>query len=166
MLDNLFYRPFNDRFGGGSVKVDSHFQGRFVAGIDFVDAIGLFRPLLFATINVEFPTTDFADLADFNQQALARGQPLLRLNALQGVADRAVCLVPVELAFDEHVLCPIPHGADAQVLVLDAGQHNHRDIRCRSPDLMQCRQPHAVGQTKVQQNQIDVFALQPRERLG
>ena len=74
--------------------------------------------------------------------------------------------LPLIWPLTQIILRAVPHGGHGQLLVVVAGHHNHRDVRRHFLQRMERRQPLAVRQAEVQQNQINVLARQPGERLG
>ena len=99
-----------------------------------------------------------ADRVDDVLGVLSRPLQLLDLLgplAFDAVADRAVQEVTVHLALDEVGVRALAQGVDRHLLVGEAGDHDHRDVRGDGTDLDQGREAVAVGQVQVEQDRIE-----------
>ena len=88
--------------------------------------------------------------------------------ALDRVADRARQPLPVDLALDQVVLRAGGDGLDAAPLVVEPGEHEHRQVGAVGLEPVQRREPVRVGQVEVQQHAVDLVELlapRLRERL-
>ena len=94
---------------------------------------------------------------------------LLGAPALDRVADRARQPLPVDLALDQVVLRARGDGLDPAPLVVEAGEHEHRQVRAVGLDLVQRRQALRVGQVEIEQHAVDLLVLPApglRQRRG
>ena len=86
--------------------------------------------------------------------------------ALDAVADRTVQEVPVHLALDEVGVRALAQGVDRHLLVGEAGDHDHRDVRGDGADLDQGGEAVAVGQVQVEQDRVERPFGESVERVG
>ncbi len=93
----------------------------------------------------------------FSAYSRARWQLLDLLGplALDAVADGAIQEVAVHLALDEVGVRTLAQGVDRHLLVGEAGDHDHRDVRSDCADLDQGRETVAVGQVQVEQDRVE-----------
>jgi hypothetical protein len=88
------------------------------------------------------------------------------LVTLDRVADEAGQQAAVEHLLGEVVLGAGLDGPDRQLLVVEAGEHHHRDAGPLALELGEAVQPLAVGQVEVEQDHVDAAAGEGGERSG
>ena len=83
------------------------------------------------------------------------GQRPFGLHALHGVADGTLQDPGIDLPFDEIILRPLLDGLQREGLVVEPAQDNHRGALGTRGNLVEGINPAAVGQRKVQQNEME-----------
>jgi hypothetical protein len=93
----------------------------------------------------------------------------VRTPALDRVAHRPCQALPVDLALDQVVLGAGADGLDAALLVVEAGEDEHREVGAVGLEPVQGREAVRVRQVEVEQHAIDLGQLLAPgvgERLG
>jgi hypothetical protein len=82
--------------------------------------------------------------------------------ALDGVAQSPAQQHPVDLALDQVVLGALADGGDAEVLIVQAGEHADRDAAGRVQHVAQAAETGRVGQPEVEQDAVHRCEPGPR----
>ena len=90
---------------------------------------------------------------------------LLKPLALDGVANGPRGLPSISLAFDQVVLNPVTHRFETDPFILDPGQHHNGQMGRRGARLEKRVPAGAVRQRQVQQQSVELSALQAFDRV-